>query len=189
VAPLYRLRGRTLGLVGFGQIPRMLAPKAQALGIRVVAYDPYVSEEAMAALQVEQVDLDVLLQVSDYISVHAPLTQHTHHMFDQDAFRRMKPDALLINTARGPLVDEQALVEALDNGELAGAALDVREQEPPPADSALHGRTDVILTPHTAFYSVEALEDLQTKATQEVVRVLRGEKPRNPLNPEVLGSA
>ncbi|HSR30820.1 MAG TPA: C-terminal binding protein [Anaerolineae bacterium] len=189
VAPLYRLRGRTLGLVGFGQIPRMLAPKAQALGIRVVAYDPYVPEEAMAAVQVEQVDLDALLQVSDYISVHAPLTPDTHHMFDREAFRRMKPGALLINTARGPLVDEQALVEALNNGELAGAALDVREQEPPPADSALRGRTDVILTPHTAFYSVEALEDLQTKATQEVVRVLRGERPRNPLNPEVLESA
>ena len=188
VVPLYRLRGRTLGLVGFGQIPRMLAPKAQALGLQVVAYDPYVSEEAMAALEVEKIAFDQLLNVSDYISVHAPLTPDTHHLFDREAFRRMKPDALLINTARGPLVDEQALVEALDSGELAGAALDVREQEPPPTDSALLGRTDVILTPHTAFYSVEALEDLQTKATQEVVRVLRGERPRNPLNPEVLES-
>ncbi len=189
VVPLYRLRGRTLGLVGFGQIPRVLAPKAQALGLKVVAYDPYVSEEAMKALQVEQVSFEVLLQVSDYVSVHAPLTPDTHHMFDREAFRRMKPNALLINTSRGPLVDELALVEALDSGELAGAALDVREQEPPPADSALQGRTNVILTPHTAFYSVEALEDLQTKATQEVVRVLRGERPRNPLNPEVLESA
>ncbi len=189
VVPLYRLRGRTLGLVGFGQIPRVLAPKAQALGLKVVAYDPYVSEEAMKALQVEKVSFDVLLQVSDYVSVHAPLTPDTHHMFDREAFRRMKPNALLINTSRGPLVDELALVEALDSGELAGAALDVREQEPPPADSALQGRTNVILTPHTAFYSVEALEDLQTKATQEVVRVLRGERPRNPLNPEVLESA
>jgi D-3-phosphoglycerate dehydrogenase len=188
VAPLYRLKGRTLGLVGFGQIPRMLAPKAQALGLQVIAYDPFISEEDMASVGVRQVELDELLEVSDYISVHAPLTPDTHHMFNREAFQRMKPTALLINTARGPLVDGQALAEALDEGLIAGAALDVLEQEPPPADFALLGRSDVILTPHTGFYSVESLEDLQTKAAQEVVRVLRGEKPRSPVNPEVLGS-
>lgn len=188
VAPLYRLKGRTLGLVGFGQIPRLLAPKAQALGLKIIAYDPYVSEEEMVSMGVGRVGLEELLEVSDYISVHAPLTPDTHHMFNREAFQRMKASALLVNTARGPLVDGQALVEALDEGQIAGAALDVLEQEPPPADSALLGRTDIILTPHTGFYSVESLEDLQTKAAQEVVRVLRGEKPRFPVNPEVLES-
>ncbi len=101
----------------------------------------------------------------------------------------MKSHALLINTARGPLVDEAALVEALDAGKLAGAALDVLEQEPPAANSPLLGRADVILTPHTGFYSLESLADLQTKAAQEVVRVLQGERPRNPVNPEVLDTA
>jgi D-3-phosphoglycerate dehydrogenase len=186
VAPLYRLRGCVLGLVGFGQIPRLLAPKAQALGLKVIAYDPYVPEESMAREAVRKVELDELLEVSDLISVHAPLTPDTHHMFNREAFQRMKPSAFVVNTARGPLVDEQALVEALDEGQIAGAALDVLEQEPPPADSPLLGRTDIILTPHTGFYSIESLEDLQTKAAQEVVRVLRGEKPRSPVNPEVL---
>lgn len=186
VAPLYRLKGRVLGLVGFGQIPRLLAPKAQAVGLKVIAHDPFVSEESMASQAVRKVELDELLEASDLISVHAPLTPDTHHMFNREAFRRMKPSAYLVNTARGPLVDGQALVEALDEGQLAGAALDVLEQEPPPADSPLLGRSDIILTPHTGFYSVESLEDLQTKAAQEVVRVLRGEKPRSPVNPEVL---
>ena len=189
VAPLYRLKGCMLGLVGFGQIPRMLAPKAQALGLKIIAYDPYVSEASMASEAVQKVNLDELLEVSDLISVHAPLTPATHHMFNQEAFRRMKSSAFLVNTARGPLVDEQALVEALDEGQIAGAALDVLEQEPPPADSPLLGRTDIVLTPHTGFYSIESLEDLQTKAAQEVVRVLRGEKPRSPVNPEVLEAA
>jgi D-3-phosphoglycerate dehydrogenase len=187
VNPLHRLRGRTLGLVGFGQIPRALAPKAQALGLSVIAYDPYVSEEAMAADGVKQVDLEQLLAESDHISVHAPLTPETRHMFNREAFQKMKPGAVLINTARGPLVDEDALVDALEAGELAGAALDVLEHEPPAAGSRLLGRTDVILTPHTGFYSEESMIDLQTKAAEEVRRVLQGEMPRNPVNPQVLG--
>jgi D-3-phosphoglycerate dehydrogenase len=162
VSPLHRLRGQTLGLVGFGQIPRVLAPKAQALGLSVIAYDPYVSEEAMAAMGVRQVDLEQLLEDADHISVHAPLTKETRHMFSRAAFQKMKPEAVLINTARGPLVDEEALVDALEAGELAGAALDVLEHEPPPAGSRLLGRQDLILTPHTGFYSEESLIDLQT---------------------------
>jgi D-3-phosphoglycerate dehydrogenase len=187
VNPLHRLRGQTLGLVGFGQIPRALAPKAQALGLAVIAYDPYISKEAMAADGVKQVDLEQLLEESDHISVHAPLTPETRHMFNREAFQRMKPGAVLINTARGPLVDEDALVDALEAGELTGAALDVLEQEPPAAGSRLLGRVDVILTPHTGFYSEESMIDLQTKAAEEVRRVLQGERPRNPVNPQVLG--
>ncbi len=186
VAPLNRLRGRTLGLVGFGKIPQALAPKAQAFGLTVVTYDPYISEEVTAPLNVTRVDFQTLLQSADYVSIHAPLTSETQHMFNADAFRQMKPGALLINTARGPLVDEDALAEALDEGRLAGAALDVMTVEPPPADLPLLGRENVIFTPHTGFYSEESLLELQTKATQDVARVLGGETPRYPINPHVL---
>jgi len=187
VVPVHRLRGRTLGLVGFGKIPRALVPKAQAFGLKVMTYDPYVSHEVVTSLGVEQVDFDELLRRADYISIHAPLTPDTHQMFGTNAFRQVKPGAFLVNTARGPLVDEQALAEALDQGHLAGAALDVMSQEPPPADSPLLGRDNVILTPHIGFYSEESLVELQTKAAQEVARVLTGEPPRYPVNPEVLG--
>jgi D-3-phosphoglycerate dehydrogenase len=188
VVPIHRLRGRTLGLVGFGKIPQLLVPKAQAFGLKVIAFDPFVADQAVAGLGVELVGLDELLARADFISVHAPLTPETHHMFDGDAFARMKPEALLINTARGPLVDIQALAAALDAGHLAGAALDVLPEEPPPADLAVIDRDNVILTPHTAFYSEEALLDLQTKAAEDVARVLSGERPIYPVNPEVLDS-
>lgn len=188
VVPLHRLRGRTLGLVGFGKIPRALAPKAQALGVSVVTCDPYISEDVTSPLGVELVDFQTLLRTADYISIHAPLTSETQHMFNAGAFQQMKPGALLINTARGPLVDEEALVEALDQGRLAGVALDVMSVEPPPADSPLLRRDDVIFSPHTAFYSEESLLELQTKAAQDVSHVLRGESPRYPINPQVLDS-
>lgn len=185
LAPLHRLRGRTLGLVGFGRIPQALAPKAQALGLRVIAHDPNVSPESMAAVGVTAVSMDALLDEADYVSIHAPLVPATHHLFNATAFARMKPGALLVNTARGPLVDVQALVEALDKGRIAGAALDVLPQEPPAAGSPLLGRDDLILTPHLGFYSVEALEDLETKAAEEVVRRFRGESPRCLVNRDV----
>jgi D-3-phosphoglycerate dehydrogenase len=188
VVPLNRLRGRTLGLVGFGKIPQMVAPKAQAFGIHVITFDPYISDDVTSAAGVERVDFDRLLQTSDYISIHAPLTPNTHHLFNADAFRQMKPEALLINTARGPLVDVDALAIALDEGRLGGAALDVMPVEPPPPDSPLLGRDNVILTPHTAFYSEDSLIDLQSKAAQDVVHVLSGRKPKYPVNPQILKS-
>lgn len=181
VAPMYRLRGRTLGLVGLGQIPQSVVPKAQAFGLNVIASDPFVPEEVARNFDVELVDFDSLLERSDYISVHAPLTDKTHHLFSKDAFQKMKPEALLINTARGPLVDDQALADALDDGQIGGAALDVLPIEPP-VDSPLLNRDNVIITPHTAFYSVEALVDLQTKAAEDVVSVLNGQTPRYPIN-------
>jgi D-3-phosphoglycerate dehydrogenase len=181
VAPMYRLRGRTLGLVGLGQIPQSVVPKAQAFGLNVIASDPFVPEEVAKNFDVELVDFDSLLERSDYISVHAPLTDKTHHLFSKDAFQKMKSEALLINTARGPLVDDQALADALDDGQIGGAALDVLPIEPP-VDSPLLNRDNVIITPHTAFYSVEALVDLQTKAAEDVVSVLNGQTPRYPVN-------
>jgi len=152
VVPIHRLRGSVLGLAGFGKIPRLVAVKAQAFGLQVQTYDPYVSSEAAAKLGVKLVSLPELLKTSDYISIHAPLTPETDRMFNADAFRQMKRSALLVNTARGPLVDVEALVDALDNKLIAGAALDVLPQEPPPSNFRLLGRDDVILTPHTSFY-------------------------------------
>jgi len=187
VVPIHRLRGTVLGLVAFGQIPQLVAPKAKAFGLRVVTHDPYVPDEVLVRAGVERVEFDELVTISDYISIHTPLTPETRHFFDGDVFRRMKPGAYLINTARGPIVDEAALARALDAGQLAGAALDVMEKEPPEG-SPLLGRENVILTPHTSFYSEESLIDLQTKAADEVVRVLRGQAPRHPVNAVTLKS-
>jgi D-3-phosphoglycerate dehydrogenase len=156
--------------------------------MRVVAYDPFVPPDVFTKAGVEPLTFDELVRTSDYISLHCPLTPETQHLFGADVFSRMKPGAYLVNTGRGPLVDEAALAHALDQGQLAGAALDVVEKEPP-AGSPILGRNNVILTPHTAFYSEESLVELQTKAAEEVVRVLSGQAPRNPVNPEVLKSA
>jgi D-3-phosphoglycerate dehydrogenase len=188
VAPIHRLRGTVLGLVGFGRIPQLVAPKAKAFGLRVVASDPYVPQSVMDQAGVGKVEFPELLKISDYISIHSPLLPETHHLFSTDVFRQMKPGALIVNTSRGPVVDEAALAAALDAKQIAGAALDVLEQEPP-VGSPLFGRENVILTPHTSFYSVESLEELQTKAAEEVVRVLSGQPPRNPVNPEALAAA
>ena len=182
VVPIRRIEGTVLGLIGFGNIPRLVAAKAQAFGIKVQAYDPFAKPDAFRAARVESVDLDVLLKSSDYVSVHAPLLPETRGMLNEAAFLKMKKGALLVNTARGPLVDEAALVAALDTGHLGGAALDVVATEPLAKDSALLGRDNVIVTPHTAFYSVEALEELQTKCASDVARVLSGEKAVYPIS-------
>jgi len=182
VAPLRRLAGQVLGLIGFGHIPRALVPKAKAFGLTVVAHDPYVSPDVLAALGVAGVGFDDLLARSDFISVHAPLTPQTRGLVNAAAFARMKPGTLIVNTARGPLIDETALIAALDSGHLGGAALDVVATEPLAKDSPLLHRDNVILTPHTAFYSVEALNELQTKCASDVARVLSGEKPIYPVS-------
>jgi D-3-phosphoglycerate dehydrogenase / 2-oxoglutarate reductase len=181
LVPIRRLTGQVLGLIGFGNIPRRVAPKAQAFGIRVVTYDPYVAQEQLTAAGVEGVSFDRLLEVSDFISVHAPLTPETRGILNAAAFAKVKKGVLVINTARGPLIDETALVAALDAGQVGGAALDVVAVEPLAKDSPLIGRDNVILTPHTAFYSVEALRELQTKAATDVARVLNGEPPIYPV--------
>lgn len=188
VVPIHRLRGSVLGLVGFGRIPQLVAPKAKSFGLRVVAFDPFAPQELFAREGVGQVDFAELLAQSDYVSIHTPLVPETRSLFNADAFRQMKPTAYLINTARGPIVDEGALAEALDAGRLAGAALDVMPQEPP-VGSPLLGRENVIITPHTSFYSEESLLELQRKAAEEVVAVLTGKPPRNAVNPEALRSS
>ena len=185
VVPIHRLRGTVMGLVGFGRIPQLVAPKAKAFGVKVVTYDPYVSEAVTHAADVGRMDFAELLKVSDYVSIHTPLTPETHHLFNTNVFAQMKPTAYLINTARGPIVDEAALAHAFDRGQIAGAALDVLSSEPPSA-SPLFGCNNVILTPHMSFYSEESLIELQTRAAEEVARVLTGQVPRNAVNPEVL---
>jgi D-3-phosphoglycerate dehydrogenase len=187
VVPIHRLRGSVLGLAGFGRIPQLVVPKAQAFGMKVVAYDPFVPADVFSKAGVERVDLPALLATSDYISVHTPLTPETKSLFNRETFGQMKRGAYIVNTARGPIIDESALAEALDSGQIAGAALDVMTQEPPPS-SPLFGRDNVIITPHTSFYSEESLVELQVKAAQEVVAVLSGRAPRNPVNPEVLAN-
>ena len=182
VVPIRRLEGQVLGLVGLGNIPRRVVPKAKAFGFKVVAHDPFVSAASARELGVELVSFERLLEISDFISVHAPLTPQTRGLFNADAFGRMKKGAYIVNTARGPLLDEAALVAALDAGRLGGAALDVAASEPLSKDSPLLGRPNVIVTPHTAFYSVEALEELQTKCATDVARVLGGEKPIYPVS-------
>lgn len=181
-APMHRLRGQVLGLVGFGKIPRRFAEKARPLGLDVIAYDPYVSAEEMDAQGVRKVDLDPLLAGSDFVSVHAPLGPQTRGLIDAARLRAMKRTAYLINTARGPLVLESALVRALESGWIAGAALDVVEHEPPAPDHPLRRLENAILTPHVAFYSEESVQELQRKATDEVVRALSGQPPRSPVN-------
>lgn len=187
VVPIHRMRGTVLGLVGFGRIPQLVAPKAQAFGMRVIAYDPFIPPAVMEKAGVGRVEFPELVKSSDYVSIHSPLLPETRHLFSTEVFKQMKAGALIVNTARGPIVDEAALAAALDAKQIAGAALDVMEQEPP-VNSPLFGRDNVILTPHTSFYSVESLEELQTKAAEEVVRVLSGQPPRNPVNPEALAA-
>ncbi len=130
IVPIHRLSGRVLGLVGFGNIPRALAPKAKAFGLRVVTHDPYAPADVLATAGVEGVGFDQLLGMSDFVSIHAPLLPATRGLFNAEVFRKMKTGAFLMNTARGPLVDEEALVAALDSGHLGGAALDVVTTEP-----------------------------------------------------------
>ena len=181
VVPLRRLAGQVLGLVGFGNIPRALAPKAAAFGLEIIAHDPYVAREVFAACGVEAVSFESLLARADFISMHAPLTPATRGLLGAAAFAQMKRGTMIVNTARGPLIDEAALLAALDSGALGGAALDVVASEPLPKDSPLLGRDNLILSPHTAFYSVEALEELQTKCASDVARVLSGEPPIYPV--------
>ena len=184
--PMYRLRGSTLGLIGFGQIPRTLVPKAKAFGIHIVAHDPYVPADVVREHGAEPVTMDVLLARSDYVSVHAPSTPDTHHMVNADVLAKMKPRAVLVNTARAALVDTAALVEALRNKQIAGAGLDMIEDDKSyGAGHPLADMDNVILTPHAAFLSEESLFDLQTTAAEEVARVLEGGVPKSWLNPEV----
>ncbi len=182
VKPVGRLRGRTLGIIGLGRIGAMTAAKAQAFGIRVIAYDPLRPMHYFAERNVGRATLDDLLQTSDYISLHAPLSDATRHLVDERALGLMKPTAFLVNTARGGLVDGAALARALRSGQIAGAAVDVTEQEPIPRESPLLGLENCLVTPHAAWYSDESSAALQRLAGEEAARLVLGEEPRCPVN-------
>jgi D-3-phosphoglycerate dehydrogenase len=183
----YRLRGRTLGLLGFGRVARRVAQKASGFGLRLLAYDPYVSADVASGLGVTLVPFAELLKEADFISIHAPLTPETRHLIGERELRMMKPTAYLINTARGDIVETKALVKALEETWIAGVGLDVIEGVPPlPQDHPLLRFENAILTPHVAWYSEDATIELQETCVWDVVRVLRGELPLSLVNPDVL---
>lgn len=180
------LHGEIVGIVGFGNIGRAFARRVSALETHVIAYDPYVDDAQFAALGVERVrSLGELAARADYVSVHTLLNAETRHLIDEVFLRQMKPTACLINTSRGPVVDEQALIRALQEGWIAGAALDVREPEPPAPDSPLCQMDNVILTPHAAYYSTPAVAQVPRRCGEEVARALSGQRPLHVVNPEV----
>jgi D-3-phosphoglycerate dehydrogenase / 2-oxoglutarate reductase len=179
---IYRLKGQTLGILGFGRIGQAMAAKGRGLGLNVIAHDPYPNHEMAQGLGVQLVDLVTLARTSDYISLHTPLLEETRHIVNEQFLGWMKPTAYVINAARGPLIDEAALLAAVRAKTLAGAALDVLHVEPAPADNPLLHEPRILVTPHSAWYSEEAKIDMRTRAAEEVVRVLRGEKPRAPAN-------
>ncbi len=184
--PVYRLKGRTLGLLGLGSIARRLVEKVTGFGFRIIAHDPYVSAEVADELGVELVDLDTLFRQSDLLSLHAPATSETRHLVNAERLARMKETAVLVNTSRGPLIDEVALVEALKAKQISAAALDVYEQEPPDITSELFRLDNVIVTDHAAWYSEDSLAELQRRTAAAVCAVLTGKRPESPVNPEVL---
>ena len=183
--PVFRLRGRTLGLIGFGNIPQMVAKKAQAFGLNIIAYDPFVSETIANEMNVKLVTLDELCEQSDFVSVHVPLNKHTEGMISTAQFNKMKKEAFIINTSRGPIIDEKALINALQDQKIAGAGLDVLEVEPVDANNPLVHMDNVLLTPHAAFYSVEAEIELKRKTAENVADVLSGFYPTYLVNKEV----
>jgi len=182
---VFRLRGQTLGLVGLGRIPRTLVSKARAFGFSIIAYDPYVPAEVVEATGVELVDFNRLLEESDFVSVHAALTPENEGMFGLEQFKKMKPTAFLINTARGALVDTDALFTALTEGLIAGAGLDVTEPEPINTDNSLLKLENVIFTGHSAYFSESAVAEQWKRPVEEIARVLTGEWPRALVNPQV----
>jgi D-3-phosphoglycerate dehydrogenase / 2-oxoglutarate reductase len=184
--PMFRLSGRTLGLVGFGNIGRQVALRAGSFGMRILYFDPIVAKGQPGAPG-KSVALPDLLRESDFVSLHPPLTPETRRMIGDDALSRMKPTAFLINCSRGPVVDTEALVRALDAKKIAGCALDTTDPEPLPDPHPLRGRENVIITPHVAWYSEQALVGLQAGAPGEVRRVLTGEWPLNVVNRDVKG--
>ena len=179
------LHGETVGIVGLGNIGSAFARRIAALETHVIACDPYVDDARFKTLGVERVDLPTLAARADYVSVHALLNAETRGLLNEAFFRRMKPTACLVNTSRGPIVDEAALARALREGRLAGAALDVFEEEPLAADSPLRRLDNVILTPHAAYFSSPAVAQVPKRCGEEIARVLLKERPLNVVNPEV----
>jgi D-3-phosphoglycerate dehydrogenase / 2-oxoglutarate reductase len=184
-----RLLGQTLGMYGFGNVARCTARRAKAFGLHLIAHDPYVSELEITSAGVEPVGFGELLERSDFVSLHTPHNAETEHAFDAVALSRMKPTAILINTARGSIVDEQALIKALHEGTIAGAGLDVLDPEPPEPDNPLLTMPNVLVTPHVASATTRMRPETRRRVGREVALVLRGRWPLSCVNPSVLPRA
>lgn len=182
--PIYRIRGKTMGLVGCGKIGLEVAKMMSSMGVRVMAFDPYLQK---ASGGIELVDLDTLLKESDFISIHCPLNESTRHLIGEKAFHQMEKRPLIVNTSRGPIIDEMALIEALKGGLVSGAGLDVLEKEPPDPQSPLLEMENVIFSPHVGFYSEESIRELNRRTAESVADVLLGKWPRSVVNREVMG--
>jgi D-3-phosphoglycerate dehydrogenase len=185
--PIHRLQGQTLGLLGFGKIARLVAKKAKAFGLKIIAYDPYLPDEIFVSEGVERVSLEDLLAKSDFLSIHVPLTESTRYLINRETIVKMKPTACLINTSRGGIVDEQALIWALQEGRLAGACLDVLDPEPPQKENPLLTMYQVILSPHVAWYSEESQFELRKRIAQNIGKTLHGLLPQGLVNQELKG--
>tara|TARA_B110001454_G_scaffold118080_1_gene110326 strand:- start:8 stop:991 length:984 start_codon:yes stop_codon:yes gene_type:complete len=186
--PVLRLSESILGIVGFGRIGKTISKRISSLGIKSIAYDPFLKTGDIID-DVEIVSFENLLEKSDFITVHVPLNESTHHLFSEDEFKKMKNNAILINCARGGLVDENAASIALSNGDIGGVGLDVIEDISVNHISPLYKNKNVIITPHTAFFSKSSGEELQTRTSEEIVRVIKGNTPQNFINPEVKKSS
>jgi len=182
--PIYRVRGKTLGLIGCGKIGLEVAKRISSFGVKVIAFDPYLEKLSQG---IELKDFDSVIKESDLISIHCPLNDSTRHLIGEQVFKKMEKRPLLINTSRGPIVDEKALIQALKEGLISGAGLDVLEKEPPDPLNPLLKMENVILTPHVSFYSVESISDLKRSTAKNVVDVLTGRWPRSVVNREVMG--
>jgi len=180
------LCNKVIGIIGFGQIGSRVAQRALSFGMKVITYDPYVKGEVLAKFNARKVSLEELLKTSDIITIHVPLTEKTRNLIKEKELKLMKNSAVLINTARGGIVNENALYKALKERWIAGAALDVYEKEPPKKDNPLFKLDNIIVTPHIAFFTKEAVHRMDMMIAQDVVNVLQGKKPKNIANPEVL---
>ena len=187
---MHRLEGQVFGMVAFGNIPQAAVSMLKGFGMKFLAYDPWATDDVLAKYSVARASsLDELLAHSDYVSIHCPLNDNTAGLIGKDAIAKMKPGAFLINTARGRIVDESALLDALKSGVIAGAALDVLAAEKD-GDNPLYGLDNCIVTPHTAFYSEQSLVEMRYKAMEQVITVLAdGQAPKNLVNKDVLGRA
>jgi D-3-phosphoglycerate dehydrogenase len=182
--PIYRTRGKTLGLVGCGKIGLEVAKKISNFGVKVISFDPYLQKVPEG---IELTDLDTLLKESDFISIHCPLNESTRHLIGQREFGKMEKNPILINTSRGPIIDENALIQALVKGQISGAGLDVLEKEPPDPQNPLLEMENVVLSPHVSFYSVESISELKRRTAENVSAVLLGKWPKSVVNREVMG--
>ncbi|HET6161912.1 MAG TPA: C-terminal binding protein [Dongiaceae bacterium] len=186
--PIHRLHGRVIGVVSFGRIGRAIAARGKAFGLRVIAYDPNVDDAVLAAHGAERADRDAVIAESDYLMMQVPMTPETRHFLGEAELGRMKRGAIIINTGRGPTIDNAALAQALQSGHIAAAGLDDLEEEPAkrrawePASNPLMALDNVLVTPHSAYYSEESIHMAREVAAQEVLRVLTSKRPHNPVN-------